>query len=185
MKSLVIGLVSKLIVSNSYRVVELFFFRLQNFCQFFISLQKYHPYTSTLTKTRKPRSRDSKLYFLNYKSKSLLHEDYGPLTPWLQLSKSMKLEEIIEILEEADNNATSQTSQPSESCFDGPVSTDIDQQQKHTDDDDILNCCTTVTPDSEFTELSQSLDPESLECELYIYITHYVTVIYFIILFLR
>uniref|UniRef100_A0A183KZW1 BEACH-type PH domain-containing protein n=1 Tax=Schistosoma curassoni TaxID=6186 RepID=A0A183KZW1_9TREM len=129
-------------------------------------LQKYHPYTSTLTKTRKPRSRDSKLYFLNYKSKSLLHEDYGPLTPWLQLSKSMKLEEIIEILEEADNNATSQTSQPSESCFDGPVSTDIDQQQKHTDDDDSLNCCTTVTPDSEFTELSQSLDPESLELSL-------------------
>ncbi|CAH8657976.1 unnamed protein product [Schistosoma margrebowiei] len=126
----------------------------------------YYPYTSTLTKTRKPRSRDSKLYFLNYKSKSLLHEDYGPLTPWLQLSKSMKLEEIIEILEEADNNATSQTSQLSESCFDGPVSTDIEQQQKHTDDDDSLNCCTTVTPDSEFTELSQSLDPESLELSL-------------------
>ncbi|CAH8629332.1 unnamed protein product [Schistosoma mattheei] len=126
----------------------------------------YHPYTSTLTKTRKPRSRDSKLYFLNYKSKSLLHEDYGPLTPWLQLSKSMKLEEVIEILEEADNNATSQTSQLSESCFDGTVSTGIDQQQKHTDDDDSLNCCTTVTPDSEFTELSQSLDPESLELSL-------------------
>ncbi|XP_018654969.1 beige/beach protein-related [Schistosoma mansoni] len=126
----------------------------------------YYLYTSTLTKTRKPRSRDSKLYFLNYKSKSLLHEDYGPLTPWLQLTKSMKLEEIIEILEEADNNTTNQTTQLGESCFDGPVSSDTDQQQKNPDDDDSFNCCTTVIPDSEFTELSQSLDPESLELSL-------------------
>ncbi|CAH8575671.1 unnamed protein product [Schistosoma turkestanicum] len=121
----------------------------------------YYPSTSTLTKTRKPRSRDSKLYFLNYKSQSLLHEDYGPLTPWLALTKSSKLEEIIKILEKADNDSTSQAIQTNESCFDSSVSSDIDQQRNDNDD-----CCKTIMSDSEFTELSQSLDPESLELSL-------------------
>ncbi|KAA3679441.1 WD repeat and FYVE domain-containing protein 3 [Paragonimus westermani] len=32
---------------------------------------------------RQPRSRDGRLHFLNYQSRRILHEDWGPLAPWL------------------------------------------------------------------------------------------------------
>ncbi|TNN20222.1 WD repeat and FYVE domain-containing protein isoform 3 [Schistosoma japonicum] len=125
--------------------------------------------TLTLTKSKKPRSRDSKLYFLNYKSKSLLHEDYGPVAPWLQLTKSRELEELTKILEEADNDINSRTTPTDKSYLDGSDLTSIDhvrQQQKDEDDDGTFDCGRSLVPESEFTELSQSLDPESLELSL-------------------
>ncbi|KAK4474687.1 hypothetical protein MN116_001816 [Schistosoma mekongi] len=125
--------------------------------------------TLTLTKSKKPRSRDSKLYFLNYKSKSLLHEDYGPVTPWLQLTKSRKLEELTNILQEADNDINGQTTLADKSYLGGSGLPSIDhlhQQQEDEDGDSTFDCSGSLIPESEFTELGQSLDPESLELSL-------------------
>nr|CAH8819280.1 unnamed protein product [Trichobilharzia regenti] len=144
----------------------------------------YYPYTLTLTKSKKPRSRDSKLYFLNYKSKSLLHEDYGPLAPWIPFTKSMKLEDIEKSLqeekeveveeEEAENDEATATvsgggidttDHTDETCFYGPKlrGSAVDQQGKSVDNEALQECKNTVLGDSEFTVLSRPLVPEDIE----------------------
>ncbi|TGZ69892.1 hypothetical protein CRM22_003482 [Opisthorchis felineus] len=101
------------------------------------------PYT---LRCRQARSRFSQLYFLNYQSRSILQEDWGPLAPWLPLlakqGKTGHASRTLPISHPADLD-TLETNESDE----GP-NDELEQQ------DDLE------------TSLRRSLDPEELDQSL-------------------
>ncbi|CAL8102436.1 unnamed protein product [Calicophoron daubneyi] len=103
--------------------------------------------TGSITfRCRQPRSRDSRLYFLNYQPRSILHEDWGPLAPWIMISQQ--------------KDRLQSTSSPLAISNEGKADISLVSPNLIGTEDSVL--LSADGPESG-TALSQSLNPEEIE----------------------
>ncbi|KAF5399855.1 hypothetical protein PHET_07156, partial [Paragonimus heterotremus] len=82
---------------------------------------------------RQPRSRDGRLHFLNYQSRRILHEDWGPLAPWLSFVDRARTNNDNQALSvgalpsPSDNSGTDILEASNESFDSYPTSTELKQ----------------------------------------------------------